>query len=83
MGVPGARVVVPAARPGASAVAAAVRGWPGEPVVLDPRGDPDFAGIEAGFAGEWLAAHPLTRTDLEQEMDLLQSIGLPFSISGT
>lgn len=38
--VPEARVVVPAARPVASAVIEAVRGWPGRPVVLDPRGDP-------------------------------------------
>ncbi|MXQ07207.1 lipid-A-disaccharide synthase [Alphaproteobacteria bacterium GH1-50] len=38
--VPKARVVVPAARPVASAVIEAVATWPGAPIVLDPRGDP-------------------------------------------
>ena len=41
--VPGARVVVPAAAPVASAVRDAVRSWPGSPVVLDPRGDAEAA----------------------------------------
>jgi lipid-A-disaccharide synthase len=34
---PDLRVVLPAAAPVASAVLDAVRGWPGDPVVLDPR----------------------------------------------
>lgn len=38
--VPEARVVVPAARPVASAVIEAAAGWPGDPLVLDPRNDP-------------------------------------------
>ena len=37
---PQARVVVPAAEPVASAVIDATTKWPGAPVVLDPRGDP-------------------------------------------
>ncbi len=36
---PEARVVVPAARPVAAAVQEAVRHWPGETIVLDPRDD--------------------------------------------
>lgn len=35
---PGTRVIVPAAAPVADAVLAATAHWPGEPVVLDPRG---------------------------------------------
>ena len=38
---PGARVVVPAAAAVASAVIDATAAWPGAPVVLDPRVDPD------------------------------------------
>lgn len=38
--LPEARVLVAAARPVASAVLDAVKTWPGQPVVLDPRGDP-------------------------------------------
>lgn len=37
---PGARVVVPAAQGVADAVQSAVQGWPGEPLVLDPRAVP-------------------------------------------
>ncbi|MGR3511549.1 MAG: lipid-A-disaccharide synthase [Paracoccaceae bacterium] len=37
---PEARVVVPAAAPVAAEVQAAVRDWPGAPVVIDPRDDP-------------------------------------------
>lgn len=40
---PGARIVVPAAASVASAVSDAVRGWPGDPVVLDPGSDPRAA----------------------------------------
>ena len=40
---PRLRVVVPAAAPVAQAVAEAVRGWPGNPIVIDPNSD----GIEA------------------------------------
>ncbi len=36
---PEARVVLPAARPVASIVQEAVRGWPGAPIVIDPRDD--------------------------------------------
>ena len=36
---PRLRVVVPAAAPVADQVIAAVAGWPGDPLVLDPRGD--------------------------------------------
>ena len=38
---PNARVVVPAAAPVASAVIDAVGTWPGDPIVLDPRDNPD------------------------------------------
>ena len=38
---PETRVVVPAAAPVASAVIDATSGWPGTPIVLDPRGDRD------------------------------------------
>lgn len=38
---PDARVVVPAAAPVASAVIEAVQDWPGQPLVLDPRSDPN------------------------------------------
>ncbi len=38
---PDARVVVPAAAPVASAVIDAVQNWPGTPLVLDPRSDPN------------------------------------------
>ncbi|EPX79021.1 lipid-A-disaccharide synthase [Litoreibacter arenae] len=50
---PDIRVVVPAAAPVAAMVHQQVKGWPGEPVVLDPRGmDPDIALAEkrAAFA---------------------------------
>ncbi|NNE79501.1 MAG: lipid-A-disaccharide synthase [Silicimonas sp.] len=41
--MPDARVVVPAAAPVASAVLEAIKGWPGTPLVLDPRNDPQAA----------------------------------------
>ncbi len=48
---PEVRVVVPAAGPVASAVREAVRVWPGEPIVLDPRdGDGALAMKRAAFA---------------------------------
>jgi len=37
--------------------------------------------VNAGFCRKWLAAHPLTCADLEQEISLLQPIGMVFSIS--
>jgi lipid-A-disaccharide synthase len=41
---PGLRVIVPAAAPVADAVRAGVMDWPGQPVVLDPRGmEPEAA----------------------------------------
>ena len=40
---PDARVIVPAAAPVASAVIDATANWPGHPLVLDPRGDPNAA----------------------------------------
>ena len=40
---PATRIVVPAAAPVASAVIEATRDWPGAPIVLDPRGDPEAA----------------------------------------
>ena len=56
--IPNARVVVPAAAPVASAVIDAVANWPGAPVVLDPRDDPQalrakraaFAAADAAIA---------------------------------
>jgi len=48
---------------------------------------PDFSlkmrdhAVNAGFPHKWLAAHPLTCADLEQEISLLQPIGMVFSIS--
>lgn len=36
---PEARIVLPAARPVAAAVQEAVRDWPGQPIVIDPRDD--------------------------------------------
>ncbi len=48
---PQARVVVPAAAPVASAVIEATSKWPGAPVVLDPRDDPQAARMKrAAFA---------------------------------
>ena len=44
---PGARVVVPAAAPVASLVRDLVASWPGDPIVLDPRGrDPELVRAE-------------------------------------
>ncbi|RLJ41744.1 lipid-A-disaccharide synthase [Litoreibacter meonggei] len=50
---PDIRVVIPAAAPVAGLVYQLTKGWPGEPVILDPRGiDPDLALAEkrAAFA---------------------------------
>ena len=52
---PAARVVVVAAAPVADAVTAAARGWPGDPVVLDPRDRP-LAETQAGKRAAFAAA---------------------------
>ncbi|WP_095589708.1 lipid-A-disaccharide synthase [Actibacterium ureilyticum] len=46
---PGLRVVVPAAAPVADQVLALTTSWPGQPIVLDPRNQPDPAYKAAAF----------------------------------
>ena len=37
--------------------------------------------LRVSFASEWLAAHPLTRTDLEQEKEWLEAAGYALEFS--
>ncbi len=56
---PEMRVVVPAAAPVASAVIDNVARWPGDPVVIDPRGMPTEAGLTRKRAAFAAADHAL------------------------
>ncbi len=73
---PDLRLVLPAAGPVATVVSEAVRDWPGQPLVIDPRKDPEGAEKRAAFRAADVAVAASGTVSLE-----LAAVGTPMVIA--